>query len=336
MDFEYDHITGKIKKFKQYLNPDSGKKVNPSEKDVIEFEPAQIGLVDYGIYGRLKSEIFGYLEKVKVPYNTLKLLETSIIIYRIVRAPERLVFKVDVGNMPRDKAMKYVEKVKTSMMKKQSYDPSTGRLTQNPDILSIMDNFFLSTSSEGRGSDITSVGGASTAGFTELSDIKYFQRKLYQSLKYPMSRVSAMQSDRESEVLFSRSPAGEISRDEIKWATFLSRQQNRFCNEWLNLFLLHLEFKGLKAEYELTRDNIAIKMIQPSFYKDKQEQIMREVKFNNYLTLANLPEMSKVYLMRKYLQWDENDIKANAAGFAEDIKLGLRPDPKLEQQSGGY
>ena len=151
-----------------------------------------------------------------------------------------------------------------------------------------------------------------------------------------MSRVSAMQSDRESEVLFSRSPAGEISRDEIKWSTFLERQQNRFCNEWLNLFLLHLEFKGLKAEYELTRDNISVKMIQPSFYKDKQEQIMREVKFNNYLTLSAQAEMGKSFLMRKYLGWDENDLKANAESLKEDVKLGFRPDPKLEQQSSGY
>jgi len=324
MDFEYDHITGKVKKYKQYINPDSGRKFGPTDKETIDFEPAQIGLVDYGIYGKYKNEIFGYLEKVKVPYNTLKLLETSIIIYRIVRAPERLVFSLDVGNMPRDKAMKYVEKVKQSMMKKQSYDPSTGRLTQNPDVLSISDNFFVSSSSEGRGSTISTVGGSSTAGFTELGDVKYFQRKLYQSLKYPASRISAMQSDRESEILFTRSPAGEISRDEIKWAVFLERQQTRFCNEWLNLFLLHLEFKGLKAEYELGKDNLTIKMTQPSFYKEKQEQILRETKFNNYLTLSGQPEFSKYFLMQKYLQWDEDDIKANVEGMKQDYKLGFK------------
>jgi hypothetical protein len=334
MEFKYNYKSGHVEKFYQFVNPDKAGNYSLETAihrgDVIEFEPEQISFVDYGVYGATKNDIVGYLEKAKVPYNQLKLLETSLVIYRIVRAPERLVFKIDVGNMPKDKAKKYVESVRDSFTRKQTYDPSTGRLSQEPNVMAIAENFYLASGADGRGSDISSVGGASTAGFTELADIYYFQKKLYQALKYPMSRVTSMQDKRANEVLFSHSPAGEISRDEIKWATFLERQQNRFCSDFLNIFLLHLEFKGLKAEYKLGRDNLDIKMNPPSFYKDKQQQLVREMRFQNYIALAPNAEFSKSYLMKKYLEWDDEEIKANADGHAIDKKLKLVPEPQAQ------
>ena len=288
-----------------------------------------MSLVDYGIYGNTRNEILGYLEKVKVPYNQLKLLETSVIIYRIIRAPERFVFKIDVGQMPRDRAVKYVEKIKSSMTKKQSYDPTTGKLSGDVDVLGILDNYFIPTSSDGRGSSVESIGGAHTAGFTELNDIHYFQRKLYRALKYPQSRVSAEQSQQESAIVFANSPAGQIARDEIKWAVFLERQQNRFCTEFLELFLLHLEFKGLKKEYDLNRNKLDLRMTPPSYFRDKQQQAMLESRFANYNALSHSPEMSKCYLMKKYLEWDDEEIEANAQGLQDDIKFGFTPAPEL-------
>jgi len=147
MDFDYDIRTGKIRAFFQYLTP-MGKKPKSFEEadkdpNVITFYPEQIGYINSGIYGKTRHDVMGYLEKSKVPYSQLKLLETSIIIYRIVRAPERFVFRIDTGNMPRDKAMKFVEKIKQKMTKKQTYDPSTGRLSNEPEIMSLLENFYL-------------------------------------------------------------------------------------------------------------------------------------------------------------------------------------------------
>jgi hypothetical protein len=229
--------------------------------------------------------------------------------------------------MPREKAIKYVEDQKNKIVKRPTYDPQTGALTNAPEIFSVQDNIFIPVSSEGgRGSDVSTVGG-NPAGFAELSDINYFQRKLYKALKYPMSRVHAAEQQQDNTVLFSNSPAGEISRDEVKWATFLSRHQTRFCDEMQKLFLLHLEFKGLKKQYELDDSKINIFLNPPSFFKDKQEQLIREMRFSNYLALANQPEFARSYLMERYLDLTEEEIKANSEALKKDIVLGLVPAP---------
>jgi len=326
MDFELNGKTGKIVAYYQYLkkNVKRPKSIEDAEADpdIIVFYPEQIGFIDYGIYGNNRYDIKGYLDKAKIPFNQLKLLETSVIIYRIVRAPERFVFRIDTGAMPMEKAMKFVEKVKQKMTKKQTYDPNTGRLSQEPEVLSILDNFYLPQSADGRGSQIDTIGGNSS-GFTELDDIYYFQRKLYRALKFPMSRVSAVEENRSGDVLFGGQSFEEISRDEIKFAKFLERQQNKMCNELETLFLLHMQFKGLKELYGLNKNKITIRMNPPSQYKEQMEQRATSTRFDNYQTLSDRTEMSKYFLMKKYLKWDDETIKNNVEGFKKDKELGL-------------
>jgi hypothetical protein len=334
MDYYIDPISGQIVKYFQYLSerpkrPNSIQEAYEAD-DIIVFDANQISFPNYGVYGNNKYEILGYLDKARVPYNQLKLLETSVIIYRIVRAPERLVFRIDTGAMPMDKAMKFVEKVKSKMVKKQSYDATTGRLSQEPEVLSILENYYLPQSSDGRGSQIETVGGNSS-GFTELDDIYYFARKLYRALKYPMSRVSANQEKRESDVLFGGNQVSEISRDEIKWARFLERQQNRICDEFLDLFLMHMNFKGLKEQYGLTKKNIEVRLNSPSHYKEQADQAFLMTEFDNYNAVADREEISKSFAMKKYLHWDMDTIKENVAGFKADKELGL-----VKDESSGF
>jgi hypothetical protein len=337
MDFFYDPLSGDIIAYIQYLRKKTKKPANPEEarkrdgKDLTFFDPNQIGFVDYGIYGKTRFEMIGYLEKARVPFNQLKLLETSVIIMRVVRAPERYVFRIDTGNMPREKALKYVEKIKNKMQKKQTYDPRTGKLTHEPDIMGILENFYLPQSSEGRGSSIDTIGG-NTNQFSELDDVYYFQKKLYRSLKYPASRVTATQENRDAESMFGGQQTSEISRDEIKWAKFLERQQKRLCKSFTDMFLLHLEFKGMKKDYELTNKKISVLMTPPSKYKEQMEQMFNDSRFSNYQQLADRPEMSKYYLMKRYLKWDDEEIQANVDGKQKDIKLGLAE----EEGGGGY
>ena len=287
MDYIYDPLSGKIIAYFQYLNPKAKKPLTLEEArqrdgdDLIFFDPNQIGFINYGAFGKTKYEIFGYLEKSRVPYNQLKLLETSVIIYRIIRAPERLVFRIDTGNMPRDKALKYVEKIKQKMTKKQSYDPGTGQITNEPNVFSILENYYIPQSSDGRGSQIESVGG-SNIGFTELADVHYFQKKLYRALKYPQSRVNASQENQDSDIMFGQGQTGDISRDEIKWAKFLERQQNKFAKEFTKIFLQHLEFKGYKKQYNLDEENIKCSMNPPSKYKEQMEANFLDTRFNLY------------------------------------------------------
>ena len=336
MDFYYDSLSGQITAFIQYLKPKTKKPPTIEEarkkdgKELIFFDPNQIGFIDYGIYGKTRYEMIGYLEKARVPFNQLKLLETSVIIMRVVRAPERYVFRIDTGNMPREKALKYVEKIKNKMTKKQSYDPQKGTLSNEPDVMGILENFYLPQSAEGRGSSIETIGG-NTNMFSELDDVYYFQKKLYRSLKYPGSRVTATQEGRDQEMLFGGNQTSEISRDEIKWAKFLERQQKKLCKDLTDMFILHLEFKGMKKQYELTSKKIGIVMNPPSKYKEQMEQMFNDSRFSNYQQLADRPEFSKYYLMKRYLRWDDEEINANVEGKEKDIKLGLAD----EEDSGG-
>jgi hypothetical protein len=333
MDRLYDPKTGKTLAYYQYLtqNPKRPATIEEARQDtkIIVFDPNQIGYLDYGIYGKTKSEVLGYLEKTKQPFNSLKLLETSVIIYRIVRAPERLVFKIDTGSMPKDKSMAFVEKIKNKFTKKIGYDGQTGQLTNSPEIFSMLENFFLPQSSDGNGSDITSIGG-NPSGFAELDDIYYFARKLYRAMKYPMSRVTAQQEKRESDNVFGGTSTGEITRDEIKWAKFLERQQGKFTNVFMELFLIHLNFTGLKKEYGIDRSKIRIKMTPPNQYKQQMQQQLLETQTSNYSTLSNNAEFSKYFLMKEYLHWDDAMIKANSDGFKKDKELGF------DEEDGGF
>ena len=191
---------------------------------------------------------------------------------------------------------------------------------------------FVKNSADGRGSQIDSIGGNS-AGFTELQDIYYFARKLYRALKYPLSRITAEEEKRSGDLMFGGNSTGEITRDEVKWAKFLERQQKKFCQEFLKIFMVHLEFKGLKKLYDLSPKKIAITMKSPSNYQDQIEQNLLESRFNNYTTLADREEISNYFCMKQYLDWDEETIMENVKGFQKDRELGLVED---NSGNGGY
>ncbi len=326
MDYYVDSKTGKIEGYIQYLKRDAKRiptweeAVAEKKDEIVLFNPEQIIFIDYGVYGRTRKEVIGYLEKAKQPFNQLKLLETSVIIYRIVKAPERLVFKIDTGAMPRDKAMKFVEKIRQRFTQRVGYNQTSGKIENEPEVISMLDNYFLPQSSDGRGSDITSIGG-DPSGFAELDDIYYFARKLYMALKYPMSRVMNQQQGQYDQNQFMQGATADISRDEIRWSKFLERHQNKFESAFLDLFLLHLEFKGLKNEYGLDRGKINVTMVPPNNYKDQMRQLLLETQMNNYSNLSNSNEFSKSFLMKEYLGWDDGMIKANAEGHMKDKEL---------------
>lgn len=219
--------------------------------------------------------------------------------------------------------------MKVKRIEKLSIREDTGCLTiKDPDNnhnFAIGFGVFVKNSADGRGSQIDTIGGNSQ-GFTELQDIYYFARKLYRSLKYPLSRVTSHEEKQESQILFGGSSVGEITRDEIKWAKFLEKQQKKFTNSFEEMFLLHLDFKGLKNEYGLTRNDININMKPPSDFKEQMRQNFYESRFNNYQIMADRPEMSKYYLMKKFLKWSDEEIEENVEGMKKDKTLGFKEE----------
>lgn len=323
VDYKINHKTGEIEAYFQYKksNIKEPASIEEAEKneDIIVFYPEQISYINYGIFAGSKKNVIGYLEKAKQPFNQLKLIETSIVIYRIVRSPERLVFTIDTGAMPRDKSLKFVEKIKRKLTQKVEFDSQTGTLKNQPNITSLIENYFLPQSSDGRGSSISSVGG-NPSGFAELDDLYYFARKLYIALKYPMSRVINSEERRPNDTLFMNNNTSEITIDEIRWAKFLERHQQKFCQLFTELFIVHLEFKGLKKEYNIDINNINIVMTPPNDYKEQMNQTALETRMNNYTNLSNNTEFSKTFLMKEYLKWDDEMIKMNSEGFKDDKK----------------
>jgi hypothetical protein len=215
MDYIINPMNGDVVNFFQYIGERPRRPSNIEEarmsKDIIVFDPNQVGFVNYGVYGKNKYEILGYLDKARIPYNQLKLLETSVIIYRIVRAPERLVFRIDTGSMPMDRAMKFVESVKNRMTKKQTYDANTGELSQKPDVLSILDNYYLPQCLR-MSTKIDLLDGRSLT----LKDI-----------------IEEHQNGIKHEVYSVRQDSGEIIKGEVEWAG-VTRKNAELLRIWLD------------------------------------------------------------------------------------------------------
>jgi hypothetical protein len=339
MDFLYDAKTGKILEYRQKVGGSIGA---GGQQNVIKFDPGQISFFDYGLYGKTRKHIFGYLEKAKIPYRQLKLLEDSAIIYRIVRAPERLVFKVDVGNMPRHKAEAYINRMKTAYKRQMSYNPNTASIQQSSNILSMLENFWIPTSHEGRGSDVDVLQGGANLG--EIEDIVYFMKKLYKSLKYPAQRVLGDQSGILSHEGRSSS---EITRDEVKFAKFIERVQQKFTLACERLFLLNLQLKGTFQQYGLARDDFEIWFNPVSSYREIKDLEMEDARGGVYNTFLGDETISKTFLKKRYLKWSEEDIEENTRTLKDDLKkevefakLRLKVEeagtPKEEKMEDGF
>lgn len=187
---------------------------------------------------------------------------------------------------------------------------------------SMLENFFLPQSSDGRGSSIESVGG-NPSGFSELDDLHYFQKKLYLSLKYPLSRIESIYEKQSGSVMFSQS-GGDISRDETKWGMFLKRHQDKIADALLDVFLLHLDLIGLSTEFDITKAKLNISMSVPNNYISQMNQHEFDQRWNNYNT-SDKEEFSKYYRMKYILKMTEEEINENIECLKKDKELGLTP-----------
>lgn len=221
--------------------------------------------------------------------------------------------------------------MKIKKIEKLLFKEDTGCLTikdaENNHNFALSTGIFVKNSSDGRGSEIESVGG-NPSGFSELDDIHYFQKKLYRSLKYPMSRVNAMHENRNNDIVIGGNQ-GEIQRDEVAWAKFLEKYQQRVSDQLLELFLLHLSFIGYTKQYDLDSSKLRIKMTTPNNYINQINQSIRQQKFDNYNALSNNPEFPKTFLMRRYLDFDDDDLADIKNGWEDDKKYF----PKNEDES---
>ena len=259
-----------VKKFKEfYIYNQHGHQVNNTSTGVkLTFD--SIAYCPSGLIDMHKGTVLSYLNKAIKPVNQLRMIEDSVVIYRISRAPERRIFYIDVGNLPKIKAEQYLKDVMNRYRNKLVYDASTGEIRDDRNHMSMLEDFWLPRREGGRGTEITTLPGGANLG--EIDDITYFQRKLYRSLNVPISRLEAEQN-------FSLGRSTEITRDELKFTKFVSKLRKKFSVIFNDLLRTQLILTGVIAEEEWKQmsEHIQFDFLQDNNFTElKNAELLKE------------------------------------------------------------
>ena len=282
-----------------------------------------ITFVTSGVIDQTRNMVMGHLHKAIKPVNQLRMIEDAVVIYRIVRAPERRVFYVDVGNLPKIKAESYLRDVMARYRNKLVYDASTGEIRDDRKHMSMLEDFWLPRREGAKGTEVTTLPGGQNLG--EISDVQYFQKKLYKALNVPISRM-------ESESGFNLGKAAEISRDELKFTKFVQRLRKRFTQVFADILKTQLVLKGIITieDWANIGSHIQYDYLKDGYFAElKEAEILRE-----RLSLAQ--EVSQYigkyysveYIRKKVLRQSDEDIMEIDNQIAKEIKQGIIAAPE--------
>ena len=304
----YDNVQNTIIKGYLMRRPIMNPKTQQVEKyEYIPFEKNQVTYVNSGIWNEDKTMRLPYIENARRSYRQLTMIEDAIVVYRLVRAPEKLVFNVDVGNMPPPKAEAYLKKLMHNYWNRKTFDNNQGGMVNAFNPQSMLDSFWFAKRAGSDGTQVTTLPGGQNLG--ELSDLQYFVQKLYKALKVPSNRLNP-------ESTFS--DGTEILREELKFARFIMRLHQRFAEGLKNTLVTHLKLKKLWKEYDLKEDNIEIEFNPPSSFYALREQQIFEIKSGNFTNMSGNELVSNTFCQKKYLDWNDVDIQANRAWLKKD------------------
>ena len=258
----------------------------------LKISPDAIVYCTSGMMDAQRRNIIGYMHKGLKAANQLKMMEDALVIYRISRAPERRIFYIDVGNLPKAKAEQYLADTMTRYKNKLVYNADTGEVRDDRKHMSMLEDFWLPRREGGRGTEITTLPGGQNLG--EIEDIIYFQRKLFRSLNVPISRL-------ETEAGFSLGRTTEISRDEVKFSRFVDRLRMKFSSMFYDILKTQLVLKGIIPieEWELEKENIRFDYQKDShFVEMKEAEILRE----RVASLRELDEFVGKYYSQQWVR----------------------------------
>ena len=274
--------------------------------------------------------VLSYLHKALKPTNQLKMMEDSLVIYRIARAPERRIFYIDVGNLPKVKAEQYLKDIMARYRNKIVYDSSTGEIRDDRKFMSTLEDFWLPRREGGRGTEITTLPGGENLG--QIDDIHYFQNKLYQALNVPISRMQPQQG-----VSFGR--ATEITRDELKFAKFVGRLRKKFNTLFQDMLKTQLMLKGIITEddWMTVKEKVQFKYAQDQYFEEmkESENLRNRVDIITAMQPFVGTYFSREYIMKNVLRLSEEDItlmtKQIETEPVPEIGVGGQP---IEQPQG--
>ena len=275
-----------------------------------------------GLVDRNKGSTLSYLHKAIKSINQLRMIEDSLVIYRLSRAPERRIFYIDVGNLPKMKAEQYLRDVMMRYRNKLVYDANTGEIRDDKKYMAMLEDFWLPRREGGRGTEISTLPGGQNLG--EITDIEYFKKKLYRSLNVPPSRM-------DGEGGFNLGRSSEILRDELKFTKFVARLRKRFSNMFNDMLKTQLILKNVitPEDWEIMSEHIQYDFLYDNHFSElKEAELM-----NERLTLAATAEpyigkyYSQDYVRRKILRQTDVEILEQDALIKKEIKDGVIPDP---------
>ena len=281
-----------------------------------------ITYVTSGLVDRNKGLVLSYLHKAIKALNQLRMIEDSLVIYRLSRAPERRIFYIDVGNLPKIKAEQYLREVMGRYRNKLVYDANTGEVRDDRKFMSMMEDFWLPRREGGRGTEITTLPGGQNLG--ELSDIEYFQKKLYRALGVPESRIAA-------EGGFNLGRSSEILRDELKFSKFVGRLRKRFANMFTDMLKTQLILKNIVTpeDWEVLSEHIQYDFIYDNQFAELKETEMMNERLG---TLAQIePYIGRFYsqewVRKNILRQTDGEMEELDEQIEQEIKDGIIPDP---------
>ena len=278
--------------------------------------------VTSGLFDRNKGTCLSYLHKAIKALNQLRMIEDSLVIYRLSRAPERRIFYIDVGNLPKVKAEQYLKEVMSRYRNKLVYDAGTGEVRDDRKFMSMMEDFWLPRREGGRGTEITTLPGGQNLG--ELTDIEYFQKKLYRALGVPESRIA-------SDGGFNLGRSSEILRDELKFAKFVGRLRKRFANLFNNLLKTQLILKNIitPEDWDSLSDHIQYDFLYDNQFAELKESELMNERLGTLATIE--PYIGKYfsshYVRTKVLRQTDQEIEEQDELIKKEIKDGIIPDP---------
>jgi len=272
-----------------------------------------------GLMDSRRAVVLSYLHKAIKPLNQLRMIEDATVIYRISRAPERRIFYIDVGNLPKLKAEQYLRDIMVKYKNKLVYDANTGEVRDDRKFLSMMEDFWLPRREGGKGTEITTLPGGQNLG--ELEDVKYFEKKLYKSLCVPVSRINPEQQG------FSLGKVNEITRDELKFAKFVDRLRNKFAEIFDQALRVQCVMKGICTddEWKLFKENIQYNFVKDNNFAElKDAELVRErVSLLSELDAYVGTYFSQAWVQRNVLHMDDDEIKLMQEEIEEEKAAGL-------------
>jgi hypothetical protein len=285
---------------------------NSGEKpQFVPFDKNQMTYCNSGIWNETKSLRMPFIEIARRAYRQLSLIEDSIVIYRLVRAPERLVFNVDVGNMPPPKAEAYLKKLMANYWSRKTYDSSQGASVQAFNPQSMLDSFWFAKRQGSTGTEVVSLPGGQNLG--QLDDLKYFKQKLYRALKVPVARL-----DPEAQ---ADAQGSTILREELKFARFIIRLQTQVSGGLRDAFVTHLKLRDIWDQYKLKETDFELEFNPPSNFHELRDQQIRELKWGNYSAAIGNPLISDTYAKKDMLGMTDNDLLTNRELLRKDAAL---------------